>query len=147
MKSLATMIKWLVALSAITTTGCTTTPITEQSGKAVEGKAIFKPEWLFRGEDPSKAVVSVFRDKGLLGSPCSADIYFNAQKVTSLGAGEYIKLSLEPGSYFLSVKGPGRGLCMNWDTSQNLLLTAGEYQSYRITTASGSGTIYLTRTK
>lgn len=127
--------------------GCSTTQINEQTGRPVDAKAIHKPELIFKTNDPSKAIVSVFRDSGITGSACNFDLYVNNSKTATLAPARYVSLELVPGPYFMNIKGSGRGLCPNWDISQNMELKAGESQSYRVMISGGTGTLVFTRTK
>ncbi len=127
--------------------GCSTTPITEQTAKVVPAERIYQPSMVQgqRPQDPAKSAVVFLRDSGMFGSGCSHDMYVNNVKVFSIRQGEFVRLSLNPGSYFFRLE-TGAGLCPNIATSQNTELKAGGEEAYRILLPS-DGNLRLTRVR
>jgi hypothetical protein len=122
--------------------GCSTTPVTEQTAKAIPADRIYAPELVgMAGAD--QAEVAFFRDSGYVGSGCSHDLYVNNRKAFAIRQGETVKLSLSPGSYFFRLE-TGGGLCPNIATSQDADLKAGAHTAYRILLPS-DGSLRLTR--
>ncbi|GAB2314453.1 hypothetical protein [Stenotrophomonas geniculata] len=125
---------WTSPLLAVALAGCSTVPVTDTTAKAVPAERIYEQSYLLPSPDRT-ATIFVARDKGMLGSGCSHDISLNNVKIMSLRQSEAATLHVVPGSYFLKLS-TGGGLCANISTSQNLTLSAGERQSYRVTTPS-----------
>jgi len=139
------MKKFLSFATAVLLVGCSTTPVTERDAKPVPIERIYASGLISGTPSASKAQVLFFRDSGFYGSGCSHDIYVNNTKTFAIRQGEFIHLSLDPGSYFFRLE-TGGGLCPNIATSQNTVLKAGDKESYRILLPSDGG-LRLTRTE
>ena len=85
--------KVILALLLLATNiaACSTTPITEQSGKPVPDDRIYQPELTVRSAGQT-AKVSFLRDSGILGVACTDKILVNGRAVFSIRAGEYQSL-------------------------------------------------------
>lgn len=115
---------------AMTLAACSTSPVTEQSGKPVPSDRIYKPDLLNASPDRT-AKVTFLRDSGFMGSGCPDNILVNGTAVFTMHAGEYETVFLAPGKYFFSVE-TGRGPCPDVVTSQNTELSAGDREVYRV---------------
>lgn len=124
--------------------GCSTVPVPEGSAKGVPAERIYQANYLTAAPDRS-AQIYLSRDKGFSGSGCSHDISLNNEKILSIRQSEAATLYVAPGSYFLKLE-TGGGLCPNISTSQNLNLSAGDRQVYRVLLPS-DGNLRLTREK
>jgi hypothetical protein len=109
---------------------CSTTPITEQSGKPVPSDRIYLPEFTVQSAERT-AKVSFLRDSGILGVACTDKVLVNGRPVFAIRAGEYQSLFLPPGQYFFGLE-TGGGACPDVATSQNTTLTNGAEETYRI---------------
>lgn len=132
----------LVMAVAVLLAGCSTVPVTEGEAKAVPADRVYAADYLQESGDRS-ATIYIARDKGFSGSGCSHDISLNNEKVLALRQGEAATLHVAPGAYFLKLE-TGGGLCPNVSTSQNLTLSQGEKQRYRVLLPS-DGSLRLTR--
>ncbi len=124
--------------------GCSTSPVTETTGKPVEENRIYERSYVAPISVPQdKAAVMFLRDSGYMGSGCSHDIYVNNIKVFAIRQGEKIKLALDPGPYLFRLE-TGGGLCPNIAESQSTELKSGASEVYRILIPS-DGNLRLTR--
>ena len=133
------MIKHFFAvLALIVIVGCSTMPVNELTAVPVPAERIYAPDMVLKQGDGKKARVSFFRDEGFMGSACRYVILVNNQKAFAIYPKEYIVLFLSPGPYFFRLETTGRGLCPNFSTSQNTILSEQSEEGYRIMTTSGS---------
>jgi hypothetical protein len=131
-----------VAVFPVLLSACSTAPVAPGQARAVPSERIYVPAYLQASPERS-ATISIARDKGFSGSGCSHDIYLNQEKVLAVRQAETVQLHVAPGAYFLKLE-TGGGLCPNISTSQNVVLSAGEHQVYRILLPS-DGSLRLTR--
>jgi len=139
------MRKILTALALIALAGCSTSPVTEQTGKRIPSERIYQAS-MVDGDStvkPGMATVTFLRDSGFYGSGCSHDVFVNNVKAFSIRQGEFARLTLPAGSYFFRLE-TGSGLCPDIATSQNSDLKPGAAEAYRILLPS-DGSLRLTR--
>lgn len=139
MKTFAALV---VASSMIMLTACSTVPVTEGQAKPIPAERVYATQY-FQNSAERSASIYISRDKGYSGSGCSHDIYLNNEKVMAIRQAEAATLHVAPGAYFLKLE-TGGGLCPNISTSQNMTLSAGERQVYRVLIPS-DGNLRLTR--
>lgn len=132
--AIRSLVSWAAVLLSGALAACSTVPVTDTTAKPVPPDRIYETSYLSASPERT-ATIFVARDKGMLGSGCSHDISLNNVKIMSLRQSEAATLHVAPGSYFLKLS-TGGGLCANISTSQNLTLSAGDRQSYRVTTPS-----------
>lgn len=118
----------LLAL-AVLGTGCSTTPITEQSGTPVPSSRIFKPEYTIRSAVQT-AKVTFLRDRGILGVACTDRILVNGNVVFAMRAGEYLSVYLTPGRYDFGVE--TGGACPDAATWKRTVLADNAEETYRV---------------
>lgn len=127
----------------LTLTGCSTTPVTQQSALPVAGDRIYQPSYVEIANSTSNATVVFLRDAGFSGAGCSHDMYVNNVKVFAIRQGEQIAIHVPAGQYFFRLE-TGGGLCPNIAASQETTITPGARITYRILLPS-DGSLRLTR--
>ena len=111
--------------------GCSTSPVTEITGKTLLEARIYEKSYIApESVQLNKATVLFLRDSGFVGSACSHDIYVNDVKVFSIRQGEKIKLALDPGRYLFRLE--SGGACPSVAVSQSTKLESGDNEVYRI---------------
>lgn len=139
------MRKAITALVLVILAGCSTSPVTEATADPVPPERVYASQYVKPGEPAGKAEVVFLRDSGVFGSGCTHDVYVNNTKAFAIKSGEFIQLSLEPGSYFFRLE-TGSGICPDISTSQDAVLKADSKVAYRILLPS-DGSLRLTRIK
>jgi hypothetical protein len=137
------MRKTLTALALVALAGCSTSQVTEDTAIPVPLDRVYAAQFAKTGDSGGSAEVVFLRDSGFYGSACTHDVYVNNTKAFAIKDGEFIRLKLEPGSYFFRLE-TGNGLCPNISTSQDAELKAGSKVAYRILLPS-DGSLRLTR--
>ncbi|MBL0711056.1 MAG: hypothetical protein JJV99_08600 [Colwellia sp.] len=83
------------------------------------------------------AILTVVRDKGIIGSACYCAVYINRVLAARLDVSEFGQFYVEPGEVLLRVgwDPQGKGLCGlsadNW-TQRETFLKPGEKKSFRL---------------
>jgi hypothetical protein len=141
------MRKILTAMALIALAGCSTSPVTEQTAKRIPSERIYQASMVDGNSTVNSDVANVtfLRDSGFYGSGCSHDVFVNNVKAFSIRQGEFIRLTLPPGSYFFRLE-TGSGICPDIATSQSSDLKPGAAEAYRILLPS-DGSLRLTRTQ
>lgn len=120
-------------------------PITKDTGKPVPQERIY-PEYLEMIKDEaSLSTLTIFRDKGFVGSACGHDFFVNGVKSFTINDKEFIDLKLPPGNYFFRID-TGKALCTNVSLSLETVLRKNELREYRIS-ISAAGQIGFSRAK
>jgi hypothetical protein len=134
------MKKLFCVVMSIFLIGCSSKPITEESGETVPGSLIVNKEIIIN--KGGMVPVTFLRDTGP-GAACSHTIYVNGVKAFYIQDGQYITIYLSNGPHFFRLTS-GNGLCPNIDISQQTIIANNE-QKFRIMFQSNSGTINLIR--
>jgi hypothetical protein len=136
---------YLIALMVLVSSGCSTTPVTESSGRQVSSAMIYNPLLAKTPESKDFASVTILRDSGFFGHGCTHIVSVDGQKAFAIDPGEFLTVYLPPGDHFIGVE-TGGGLCPNISISQDVRLVSGQRASYRILLPS-DGSLRLTRIK
>ena len=128
---------------AFSFSGCSTTPVTQQSANAVPPERVYQASYSGAATTPSDATVVFLRDAGFSGGGCSHDLYIDNVKVFAIRQGEVFTAHVPAGQHFFRLE-TGGGLCPNISTSQETTIAAGVRQTYRILIPS-DGNLRLTR--
>jgi uncharacterized protein len=125
-------------LSALVVGGCSTTPITEETGEPVPAERVYQPELAVSSSERT-ARISFLRDAGMAGAACIVVVRVDDQKAFALGSGEYHALYLVPGRHSFGVEFGTSGLCpASFSARSDAVLADGADESYRVL-LSGSG--------
>lgn len=143
MKAIKVLTLCLITISLF---GCSTTPISQQTGKLVPQDRIYDASFVRAIETKAElAYVTFLRDRGYAGAGCSHEILVNSRKVFAIRDGEFLTLKLKPGDYLFNLN-TGHGLCPNISISEEEKLKAGDQIEYRILLPS-DGVLRLSRIK
>ncbi|OOF70022.1 hypothetical protein BKG91_03475 [Rodentibacter caecimuris] len=118
----------LSILVGILLTGCSTTPITENTGKQVPKERVYDLTLTTPAKNTAKVVI--LRDSGFTGSGCSHDIFVDKTKAVSLKQGEYANLYVSYGEHVLRLKS-GAGLCPNIEDTDSFTAKENQTLKYR----------------
>ncbi len=132
----------LVAITFLLS-ACSTSPLTKEQAQAVPASRVFDSGLQANLFNQATGKVVFIRDSGFTGAICHQFLYVNNLKVAELASAEYIELTLRPGQHFLRIQYES-GMCSNSVASQNLVLDAGETQTYRSMSLAG-GSLSLIR--
>ena len=137
--------KLALLLLALVLSGCSTTPITKETGNQVPQDRIY-PEYLEMIKDKEDlSTLTIFRDKGFVGAACEHDFFINGVKAFTINDKEFIDLKLPPSDYFFRID-TGKALCTNVSLSLETVLRKNELREYRIS-ISAAGQIGFSRAK
>jgi len=124
----------VTAVMALGMAGCSwltdIRPITKEVGKPVPSARLYRPE-LAAPSPGHTAMVSFLRDAGFPGSGCTHKILVDGDAVFAIRSSEYQTLYLEPGKHVFTLL-IEQGVCPEYSTTYNAILSEGPEQSYRI---------------
>lgn len=120
--------------------GCSTTPVTEDTGSFVTKDRIYIHSLLT--PEQGKEAITVFRDSGISGSACNYDLSIDNQKIATLKSGEFIKFYAPYGEHIIKVS--VSGLCPDIEITDTIQLKENKEAKYRILLPS-DGSLRLSR--
>ena len=88
--------------------GCATAPVSSETAAAVPSDRLFNAE--LTTSAPDKARVVVTRDRGIMGSACTIQVFCDGTLAAGIRSEEKIVLYLSPGEHIVGVK-HGGGIC------------------------------------
>lgn len=120
--------------------GCSTTPITEDTGSFVTKERIYLHSLLT--PEKGKESITVFRDSGIFGFACNHDLFIDNQKIATLKSREFIRFYSPYSEHIIKVS--VSGLCPDIEMTDTIQLKENKEVKYRILLPS-DGSLRLSR--
>lgn len=99
------MKKIILALAAISLSGCATEAVLPSKAKQAPQERVY----LFQNKTSElNSKLIVVRDSGYLGSGCFTGVYINGQRAATLDPAEKATFYLKPGEVSVGIKGEGK---------------------------------------
>jgi hypothetical protein len=123
----------ILAIAAVSVSGCATSPVSSSSAPDVPPQRIINSSLTtpFQGA----ALLVVTRDRGLMGSACNSRVFIDGQPIADLAPGERVVAYVLEGEHVVGAT--ATGICGGGTAETGAAVKAGQSKAYRISSGQG----------